>query len=56
MTHNPTIQPISPSFTPLKALIGTQALALALVVATPAFAQTDKDTVRWDDRGGPRAP
>lgn len=34
------------------ALQGAQALLLCLVVVAPAFAQTDKDTVRWDDRAG----
>lgn len=30
----------------------SSALTLALMVATPVFAQTAKDTVRWDDRAG----
>lgn len=30
----------------------SSSLTLALIVATPVFAQTAKDTVRWDDRAG----
>lgn len=32
--------------------LASRALALALMVTTPVFAQTAKDTVRWDDRAG----
>lgn len=43
--------PIRRRYLPVhNALQGAQALLLCLVVVGPVAAQTDKDTVRWDDR------
>lgn len=37
---------------PFAAQLASRALVLALMMVTPAIAQTAKDTVRWDDRAG----
>lgn len=43
---------IDHALAPFALQLASRALVLALMVSTPAIAQTTKDTVRWDDRAG----
>ena len=52
MTPSHTMPMTNHMLSPFKAQRACRALMLALMVTTPVFAQTAKDTVRWDDRSG----
>ena len=52
MTQSHTTPMTDHTLLPFEAQLACRALVLVLMMSTPVFAQTAKDTVRWDDRAG----